>query len=114
MFRSCPLAVTAAVALVLNLGCEHRKSRQPSTPLPHYAELKWVRASSSVVGYNIYRGTQHLGPYELLNTSPQPGAVYVDHTVQAGQTYYYVVRAVDRKGRESRDSNEVCAVIPSP
>jgi fibronectin type 3 domain-containing protein len=39
---------------------------------------------------------------------------FVDGSVQSGQTYYYVVTAVDTSGTESGYSNQVQAVIPSP
>jgi len=39
---------------------------------------------------------------------------YSDASVQAGQTYYYVVTAVDGTGAESPYSNQVQAVIPTP
>jgi fibronectin type 3 domain-containing protein len=35
-------------------------------------------------------------------------------TVTAGQTYYYVVTAVDGSGNESVVSNEVAVTIPTP
>jgi fibronectin type 3 domain-containing protein len=34
--------------------------------------------------------------------------------VQSGQTYYYVVTAVDTSGAESVYSNQVQAIVPSP
>ena len=40
--------------------------------------------------------------------------IYVDFVVVSGQTYYYVVTAVDTTGLESEDSNQVTAVIPTP
>jgi fibronectin type 3 domain-containing protein len=42
------------------------------------------------------------------------GTTFVDNTVQAGQTYYYVVTAVDASGNESVFSNEISATIPTP
>jgi fibronectin type 3 domain-containing protein len=39
---------------------------------------------------------------------------FVDGSVQSGQTYYYVVTAVDTTGTVSGYSNQVQAVIPSP
>jgi hypothetical protein len=35
-----------------------------------------------------------------LNSEPVTGTSYVDHTVQPGQTYYYVIKAVSAKGSE--------------
>ena len=39
---------------------------------------------------------------------------YIDDTVQAGQTYVYVTTAVDGTGKESANSNQALAVIPTP
>ncbi len=80
----------------------------------HSATLSWTASTSSVVGYNVYRATQSGGPYTMINTAPQPGTSYADLSVQAGQTYYYVLTAVDSSGTESVNSNEVTAVVPSP
>ena len=37
-----------------------------------------------------------------------------DNSVVGGQTYYYVVTAVDSSGAESGYSNQTQAVVPSP
>ena len=71
-------------------------------------------SSSKVVGYNVYRGTQHGGPYPARLASLELYTTYRDSTVVSGQTYYYVVTAVNAKHKESNDSNEVKVVIPSP
>lgn len=80
----------------------------------HAVELAWtVSSSSSVVGYNIYRGTVS-GTYSKLNASPVANPSYTDSTVQSGQniTYYYVVTSVDPAGAESTDSNQATATVP--
>jgi hypothetical protein len=83
--------------------------------VPHSATLTWIASTTStVVGYNIYRGGQSGGPYTKLNTSPVAATTYVDATVQAGQTYFWVVTAVDSSGTESVFSNEVTATVPTP
>ena len=71
-------------------------------------------STSPVAGYNIYRATQPSGPYFRVNLKVQPGTTYLDTTVQAGVSYYYVVVAVADSGIESRYSNEVVAAIPWP
>ena len=81
----------------------------------HTVTLNWTASiSSNVAGYNVYRGTASGGPYAKVNTSLIPGTSYVDSTVQAGQTYYYVATAVDTSGNESTYSNEAQAVVPYP
>ena len=79
---------------------------------PHSVTLSWTASiSSGVTGYRIYRGTASGGPYTILNSVV--GTSYMDASVQAGATYYYVVTAVDGSGIESAYSNEAQAVVPS-
>ena len=85
-----------------------------TAPVAHSVSLSWVASTSTVVGYNIYRGSVSGGPYALLNSTPNAGVSYTDMAVTAGQTYYYVVTAVDASGNESIVSNEVSATVPTP
>lgn len=81
----------------------------------HLVDLSWTASTSTVVGYNIYRGTVSGGPYAVkLNPSPVAGTTFTDTTVQAGQAYFYVVTAVDSSGTESVDSNQASATVPTP
>jgi len=80
----------------------------------HSVALSWNGSTSTVVGYNVYRGTQSGGPYAVLNAAPDPTTTYTDSSVQAGATYYYVVTAVDATGSESAYSNQTQALIPKP
>jgi len=76
-------------------------------------DLSWDPSPSSVIGYNIYRGTAPGGPYPLkLNSSPQPGTSFSDNTVLSGTTYYYVATSVDTNSVESSHSNQLTMVIP--
>jgi hypothetical protein len=51
-----------------------------------------------VIGYNVYRrGTSGV---VKLNLEPVTGTSYVDRTVQPGQTYFYMTKAVNA-GRRS-------------
>jgi hypothetical protein len=82
---------------------------------PHSVTLNWVASTSTnVVGYKVYRGTVAGGPYTLLTTTPVVGVTYTDSIVQAGQTYYYAVTAVDSSNNASVYSNEATAVVPYP
>ena len=81
----------------------------------HSVTLSWTESSTSVSGYNVYRSTQSGTGYSKLNSSslvsnPQ----YIDPTVSAGQTYYYVATAVDASGNESAYSSQVSALVPTP
>jgi hypothetical protein len=81
----------------------------------HTVNLWWnASTSTSVSGYNVYRGTSASGPYSKLNAALNPSMSYSDGTVQSGTTYYYVTTAVDSSGVESSYSNQVQAVIPFP
>ena len=78
----------------------------------HSVTLSWVAStSSSVVGYNVYRGSVSGGPYTMLNSAPNVSTSYTDMTVSGGQTYYYIVTAVDASGNESVGSNEVVVIV---
>ncbi len=76
--------------------------------------LTWTAsASTTVVGYNVYRSTTSGGPYTKVNNSGIVAAtVFPDMSVASGTTYYYVVRAVDPGNLESINSNEVSATTP--
>lgn len=76
--------------------------------------VSWTASTSTVAGYNIYRGLTTGGPYTLLNSSPVNALTFTDSTVVAGQTYFYVVTAVDSSGTESVNSAEVSGTIPTP
>jgi hypothetical protein len=83
---------------------------QPST---HSVSLFWSPSPSSVVGYNVYRGTTSGGPYpSKLTPSPLPTTSLVDSTVMAGTTYYYVATSVDQNNVESIYSNQLTAAVP--
>ncbi len=80
----------------------------------HSVALSWTASTSSVVGYNVYRGTQTGGPYTRINASVDTGTTFTDTNVTAGATYFYVVTSVDSSSQESTYSNEASAVIPTP
>jgi hypothetical protein len=78
----------------------------------HSVSLAWEASTSSVIGYNLYRGTQSGGPYSKLTPSPQAGTSYVDSSVADSTTYYYVATAVNSSNVESTYSNQTSATIP--
>ena len=81
-------------------------------PVQHSVALSWTASTSTVSGYNVYRGTASGGPYTRINSSLVGTLSYTDSTVQSSTTYYYVTTAVDASGNESAYSNEVPASIP--
>ena len=78
----------------------------------HSVALSWTASTSAVIGYNTYSSTVSGGPYTKLTSTPDAGLSYTDSTVQAGQTYFYVVTSVDSSNVESDFSAQVSAVIP--
>jgi hypothetical protein len=73
--------------------------------------LSWsASASTATSGYNIYRSNASRSGYARINSIS--GLSYTDATVESGQTYYYVVTAVDSIGDESTFSNEIQANVP--
>ena len=81
----------------------------------HSVTLNWQESPSAptakVVGYNVYRSRTSGGQYARLATRiPKPA--YEDRLVNSGETYFYVLTAVDETGRESRLSAEIKLNIP--
>lgn len=77
--------------------------------------LTWNAPSSStdpVAGYNVLRSPAGSSSYSQLNSTPVTTTSYVDTTVQAGQTYDYVVESVDAKGLDSTPSNMASTTAP--
>jgi fibronectin type 3 domain-containing protein len=78
---------------------------------PTYSvNLSW-NASSSVVGYNVYRGIMP-GTYSKINSALDPNTAYTDSTVVAGTTYYYAATSVNSSGQESTYSPPVEIAVP--
>ena len=78
----------------------------------HSAALTWTASTSVVLGYNVYRSSVSGGLYTKLNSSLDAGTTFTDSSVSSGQTYYYVVTALDSNIMESVYSNQATAVIP--
>jgi fibronectin type 3 domain-containing protein len=95
-------------------GSSNAQQPKPAAPPgpQHSVHLSWNASTSAVAGYNVYRR----GPSGLtrINSERAIKTSYIDNSVQPGQTYYYVIKAVNSAGTESVPSNEVQAVVPSP
>jgi hypothetical protein len=105
--------VTGSLSLVSNATNSPTNVALSGTGI-HSANLSWQASTSTVAGYNVYRGTVSGGPYAKVNSGLVGGTSYTDTTVAAGQTYYYVVTAVDSSNAESSYSAQVSAVVPAP
>ncbi len=81
--------------------------------------LDWAEAplASGVTGYNVYRSQFPGAGYNLVNAQPVTAAHYLDGYESSldppknGETYFYVVAAVDRAGNVSPYSEEVNAKV---
>jgi hypothetical protein len=78
----------------------------------HRVTLSWNDSSSSIAGYNVYRGSKTGGPYSKVNSTLDSATSYIDSSVTSGQTYFYVTTAVGTDGIESGHSNQVQAAVP--
>ncbi len=81
-------------------------------PTSYSVSLNWAASTSSVTGYNVYSSTVSGGPYAKLTPAPVGATDYTDSSVQQGNTYYYVVTAVNSQNQESGYSTQVSANIP--
>jgi len=107
--------LTVLLAATTQSGCAGGSATVQPAPEPvfHSVSLEWTASASAVIGYNVYRGTASGGPYMLINPSLVTMTQYQDSSVESGQTYYYVVTAVDSSDVESVYSNQTSATIPS-
>ena len=77
--------------------------------------LAWEAVSDpDLAGYLVYRSLTPGRGYEKLTPAPQPATTYLDTGARPGQSYSYVVTAVDRARRanESVPSAEATIRIP--
>ncbi len=107
-------AVTGQVKIVSNSSTNPTPVISLSgTGEPHEVSLSWqapVSPKDPAVGYHVYRATGGGTGYQLLGSQAQ--LTYVDTTAVSGQSYNYVVKAVDASGVESTPSNMTSVTIP--
>jgi len=85
----------------------------PPPPGSHTVDLSWSASSTvGVVSYNIYRSGASAGPYSKIGNAT--ATTFTDSTVQAGQTYFYTLTAVNASNVESATSTPVSATVPTP
>jgi hypothetical protein len=94
-------ASSASVSVASNASSQPSESVSGTGITPTYSVgLSWTASTSSVAGYNIYRGTT-AGQYTKLNSSLDSTTAFTDNTVASGVTYYYAATAVNSSGQES-------------
>jgi hypothetical protein len=96
----------------------------PSPTMRHKVTLSWNPSApvtnsprDTIIGYNVYRKTTAGSSYDdknKVNSAPLLGTKCVDILVEAGQTYFYVTKAISASGAVSSPSNEAKTVIPDP
>lgn len=84
-----------------------------NTPGQHSVSLTWSETDTTVVSYNVYRGTAT----GVCSGTPTPYTSstvksYTDTAVTQGTTYVYAVSALNSAGVESACSPEASATIP--
>jgi fibronectin type 3 domain-containing protein len=77
----------------------------------HSVALNWDPSTADVIGYYVYRMMPD-GTYAKINNAPVVPTAFTDTSIQSGQTYTYVVTAVDADNVESDYSGPAVAVIP--
>ena len=106
-------SASATLTFVSNASDPSTSQSLSGTGVGQYqVSLAWDPSTSSVVGYNVYRGVKSGGPYSKINSIVDPNTSYTDTGVGPSQTYYYVTTSVNSSGQESGYSNQATAVIP--
>ncbi len=88
---------------------------QATSTVANQVNLAWTAPSGSVTGYNVFRGTTSGGESSTpLNPSPLSATAtgYQDNSALAGQTYDYVVQAINGSAT-SANSNEAQVTVAS-
>lgn len=106
------LAVILAGQWFLATGGTSLMGQAKAPGRDHTVTLRWNASTTPNVRYTIYRGQQAGLHPDKLNLIPTDKLSYTDTTVDNGNEYYYVVRAVNSAGRESVDSNEIRVKVP--
>jgi fibronectin type 3 domain-containing protein len=69
--------------------------------------LNWQANQEQAAGYHVFRASQSHGPYLRLTAQPIAQTSFKDFILLPEQNYFYVLTAVDERGRESNYSEEV-------
>lgn len=108
-------AFVLALALLACAGgarAQDKTSHDYTMTVGHVVTLTWTASVSTVIGYNVYVSGTTGGPYFPIGFTTT--LQFSDRDATAGNTYFYVVTAVDSNGIESDYSNEVAVTIPTP
>ncbi|MDF2644292.1 MAG: hypothetical protein K0Q73_97 [Paenibacillus sp.] len=75
-------------------------------------KLTWT-PSANATSYNVKMASSAEGPFSTINGTPVISASYTASNLNVGQTYYFVVSAVNAAG-ESSNSSPALSAIPQP
>ncbi len=77
--------------------------------------LTWSEAvDAHAVSYNVYRATASMGYDFSQPLANVTDTSYLDESVENGETYYYLVRALDQLGHEDTNEVEIAATPFGP
>jgi hypothetical protein len=108
-------ALIMFLVLAVASPAQTKTSKPFQIQVGHVVTLSWAASTSTVASYSIYSSNTSGGPYfKIGSINSGVCCTYIDLNTIAGNTYYFVVTAVDSAGNESAYSNETSAVIPTP
>ncbi|MHC4565197.1 MAG: LamG-like jellyroll fold domain-containing protein, partial [Planctomycetota bacterium] len=80
-----------------------------TTPSPGQIKVTWEAPVTPGAKFNVYRSDIAEGTFRKLNAQPILGSEFTDVGLSSGDKYTYVVRSVNRRGKESSDSMKLIA-----
>jgi len=107
------LVSCAWIAGCIGITSASKTSTGSSQPASHFVTLTWVPPSSNdLAAYNVYRSKSAVGPFLRTATVAAAEHEYLDKSVEADETYYYVLTSISVDGMESADSTPAIAPVP--
>ncbi|UCF14790.1 MAG: hypothetical protein JSW59_15370, partial [Phycisphaerales bacterium] len=80
-----------------------------ATASPGQIKITWEAPLTPGVKFNVYRSDASKGELRKLNAQPILGSEFTDAGLSSDKRYAYVVRSVNRRGKESSDSTKLIA-----
>lgn len=114
------VTLPASSMMLMKITPPNGNTTPPDAPANLTAALNGINVSldwndnieEDLGGYHIYRSITPGSGYTRLNSTVLADSHYTDTTGVGGQTYYYVVTAVDTVWNESAGSNEDSIMLP--
>jgi fibronectin type 3 domain-containing protein len=104
----------SAPASLTSNTCETASLSWPASTGSETGNLFDPASENDVIGYNVYRSETAGGAYtDKRNTTPVTSTSYADSGVVMGNTYFYVVKALDCADNESAISSPETTVAPN-